>query len=173
VGYLCRAVGRWFKQAPGPADVVWQFSGVRPLYDDGARSASAASRDYVFELDATGAPALSVFGGKLTTYRRLAELALARLAPHLPGMGPPWTHHAALPDDAARGGHDGEFGPGLGRAEVEWLRREEWARTADDILWRRTKAGLAASPAQKAALERFLLTPTGSAAAPAAQTAGR
>lgn len=173
VAYLCRAVGRWFKQAPDPADVVWQFSGVRPLYDDGAKSASAASRDYVFELDSAGAPALSVFGGKLTTYRRLAEQVLARLAPHLPGMGPPWTHLAPLPDDGARAGTDSEFAPGLGRTEVEWLCREEWARTADDILWRRTKAGLAASPAQKAALERFLLTRERATAAPAAQTADR
>jgi glycerol-3-phosphate dehydrogenase len=158
IAYLCRAVGRWFKRAPEPADIVWRFSGVRPLYDDGARSASAASRDYVFELDEAGPPALSVFGGKLTTYRRLAEQALARLAPHLPAMGPPWTHQAMLPDDDRRIGSadDGEFGPGLGRSEIEFLVGEEWARTADDILWRRTKLGLAASPEQEAALARFL-----------------
>jgi glycerol-3-phosphate dehydrogenase len=156
VAYLCRAVGRWFKQTPDPADVVWQFSGVRPLYDDGSRNASATSRDYVFELDTAGPPALSVFGGKLTTYRRLAEQALARLAPHLPGMGPAWTSQIPLPDDNARLGDGDEFAPGLGRAEVEFLVREEWARTADDILWRRTKAGLAASPEQQAALARYL-----------------
>jgi glycerol-3-phosphate dehydrogenase len=158
VSYLCRAVGRWFKRAPEPADIVWRYSGVRPLYDDGARSASAASRDYVLELDEAGAPALSVFGGKLTTYRRLAEHAMARLASHLPGMGPPWTHQAMLPDDDARLGasDETEFAPGLGRAEVEFLVRDEWARTADDILWRRTKLGLAASPEQKAALSAYL-----------------
>ncbi|HTQ34686.1 MAG TPA: glycerol-3-phosphate dehydrogenase [Stellaceae bacterium] len=173
VAYLCGAVGRWFKIAPDPADVVWQFSGMRPLYDDGAKNASAASRDYVFELDTAGAPALTVFGGKLTTYRRLAEQALIHLAPHCPGMGAPWTDRAPLPDDAIRLGEENEFGPGLGRAEVEFLRREAWARTADDILWRRTKAGLAATPEQRAALERFLLTSAGAADVRAARTAGR
>jgi len=155
VRYLCRAVGRWFRRAPEPAEVVWQFSGLRPLYDDGAKTAQAASRDYVFEFDAAGAPALSVFGGKLTTYRRLAEQALARLAPHL-DMGPPWTHAAVLPSDDFAAPAGGEFGPGLGKAEVEWLMREEWARTADDILWRRSKLGLAVSPEQAAALARFV-----------------
>ncbi|HVH78134.1 MAG TPA: glycerol-3-phosphate dehydrogenase, partial [Stellaceae bacterium] len=92
--YLCRAVSRWFREAPTPSDVVWQYSGVRPLYDDGSRNASAASREYVFELDEAGAPALAVFGGKLTTYRRLAEHVLARLAPHLPAMASPWTDKA-------------------------------------------------------------------------------
>jgi glycerol-3-phosphate dehydrogenase len=173
VAYLCRAVGRWFKDAPTPADVVWQYSGVRPLYDDGASSASAASRDYVFELDTTGAPALTVFGGKLTTYRRLAEQALARLAPHLPGMGPPWTHQGVLPSDDFLAPTGGEFAPGLGKAEVEWLMREEWARSADDILWRRSKLGLVTTPEQRAALERFLATRAGPIAAPAPQTADR
>jgi glycerol-3-phosphate dehydrogenase len=173
VAYLCRAVGRWFKDAPDPADIIWQYSGVRPLYDDGAKSASAASRDYVFELDTAGAPALSVFGGKLTTYRRLAEQALARLAPHLPGMGPPWTHQGALPSDDFLAPSGGEFAPGLGKAEVEWLMREEWARHADDILWRRSKLGLVATPEQRAALERFLATRGVPAAAPAPQTADR
>jgi glycerol-3-phosphate dehydrogenase len=156
IAYLCRAVGRWFKRAPEPAEIVWQFSGLRPLYDDGAKAASATSRDYVFELDDAGAPALTVFGGKLTTYRRLAEQALARLGAFFPGMGPPWTHAAALPSDEFAAPAGGEFAPGLGRAEVEWLAREEWARTADDILWRRSKLGLVATPEQKAALERYL-----------------
>ncbi|HWB52056.1 MAG TPA: glycerol-3-phosphate dehydrogenase [Stellaceae bacterium] len=173
VAYLCRAVGRWFKAAPDPGDVVWQYAGVRPLYDDGARSASAASRDYVIELDAAGPPALSVFGGKLTTYRRLAEQALARLRRYLPAAGPPWTDQAMLPDDAARLGGDNEFAPGLGRAEVDFLVGKEWARTADDILWRRTKAGLAASPEQAAALADYLTRRAPAADAPAARTAGR
>jgi glycerol-3-phosphate dehydrogenase len=164
VAYLCRAVGRWFKRTPEPAEVVWRFSGLRPLYDDGARSASAASRDYFFELDEAGAPALSVFGGKLTTYRRLAEQALARLARHLPGMGAPWTHQAVLPGAdsqalLAAAPVDAEFGPGLGRAEVDWLVREEWARTAEDILWRRSKRGLQAPPETVAALAAYLGAP--------------
>ncbi|HTZ37762.1 MAG TPA: glycerol-3-phosphate dehydrogenase, partial [Stellaceae bacterium] len=164
VAYLCRAVGRWFKHPPTPQDVVWRYAGVRPLYDDGATSAAATSRDYVFELDAAGAPALSVFGGKLTTYRRLAEAALARLAPHLPGAGPPWTHAAALPSDDFAAPGEAEFGPGLGRAEAAWLIREEWARSADDILWRRSKLGLRVSPEQRAALEDYLSSCAGASA---------
>ena len=99
IAYLCRAVGRWFKRAPAPAEIIRSFSGVRPLYDDGSGDPSETSRDYVFELDDSGPPCLSVFGGKITTYRRLAEAALGRLAPHLPGMGPPWTAEAMLPDN--------------------------------------------------------------------------
>ena len=173
IAYLCRAVGRWFKEAPRLEDVVWRYSGLRPLYDDGSRSAAATSRDYVFELDDSSAPALSVFGGKLTTYRRLAEAALARLAAHLPGIGPPWTAKSPLPDDDDRAGADDEFGPGLGRAQVDFLMREEWARTADDILWRRTKAGLAASPEQRAALEHYVRNRVAETFAPVAQTANR
>ena len=85
-----------------------------------------------------------------------AEQALARLAAHLPQMGPPWTSQMPLPGDEPRLGGSDEFAPGLGRAEVEFLVREEWARTADDILWRRTKAGLTASPEQQQALARYL-----------------
>src|SRR5204862_1386464 len=97
---LCRAVGRWFRQAPQPADIVWRYAGVRPLYDDKAADPAAVTRDYVFELDTAGAPALSIFGGKLTTYRRLAEHALERLTPFLPGLPPPWTAQAPLPGGA-------------------------------------------------------------------------
>ena len=174
VAYLGRAVGRWFKRAPEPRDIVRRFSGVRPLYDDGARSASAASRDYVLELDENGPPCLSVFGGKLTTYRRLAEAALARLSQHLPGMGPPWTANAVLPSDAAGfAGPQSDFAPGLGRDAVDFLVREEWARSADDILWRRSKLGLAASPEQQAALDRYLASREPRASAPAGQTEDR
>lgn len=156
IDYLCRAVGRWFKRPLEPADIVWRFSGVRPLFDDGARRASAASRDYVFELDTAGAPALSIFGGKLTTYRRLAERLLARLARHLPPMGPAWTHAAPLPSDDPPQPSAADFAPGLDRARVERMVRNEWARSADDILWRRSKLGLAATPEQTAALTHFL-----------------
>ena len=99
--YLCRAVARWFAAPPRPEDVVWSYAGVRPLHEDRARNAAAVSRDYVFDVDidgaGAGAPALSIFGGKLTTYRRLAEHVLARLAPYLPGAGPPWTAGSVLP----------------------------------------------------------------------------
>jgi glycerol-3-phosphate dehydrogenase len=174
VDYLCRAVGRWFKRAPTPQDVIWHFAGVRPLYDDGAKSAAATSRDYVFELDDKGPPCLSIFGGKLTTYRRLAEAALTRLAPHLPEMGPAWTADAMLPDDSeAFVATAADFAPGLGPEQVEFFVRDEWARTTDDILWRRSKLGLAASPEQRAALDRYLANRTAPAPAPAAQTEDR
>ena len=98
VSYLCRFVSEYFKQPVTEDDVVWTYSGVRPLYDDGAKSATAATRDYVLSLDETGgAPLLNVFGGKITTYRRLAEAALARLAPHFPHASGDWTAGVALP----------------------------------------------------------------------------
>jgi glycerol-3-phosphate dehydrogenase len=190
VDYLCRAVSRWFREPVSPADVVWSYAGVRPLYDDRAKSAAAVTRDYVLELDAEqGAPALSVFGGKITTHRRLAEHALARLARWLPAAGPAWTAGSVLPGgegmpaggpaalaeelrrdypfvadpgrlaraygtearallgrarSAAELGRD--FGGGLCEREVRWLMEREWAQTADDILWRRSKLGLRAPP---------------------------
>src|SRR5205085_2120231 len=106
VSYLCRAVARWFGKPPRAADVVWRYAGVRPLYEDQARSASAVTRDYVFDLDTAGPPALSIFGGKLTTHRRLAEHALGRLAPYLPEAGPVWTAQSLLPggEDLPSGG---------------------------------------------------------------------
>jgi glycerol-3-phosphate dehydrogenase len=97
VDYLCRFVSSYFRQPVTAADVVWTYSGVRPLYDDGASSATAATRDYVLSLDAGGPPCLHVFGGKITTYRRLAEAAMAKLAPHLHGMGTAWTAGVPLP----------------------------------------------------------------------------
>jgi glycerol-3-phosphate dehydrogenase len=174
VDYLCRAAGRWFKHAPAPQDVVWRFSGVRPLYDDGAKSVAATSRDYVFELDDDGPPGLSIFGGKLTTYRRLAEAALTRLRPHLPGMGPAWTADAMLPDDSeVFAGAAADFAPGIGPEQVDFLTREEWVRTADDILWRRSKLGLAVSPEQRAALEHYLANRAVSASVTTEQTEDR
>ncbi|OOY12188.1 glycerol-3-phosphate dehydrogenase [Thioclava marina] len=97
--YLCDFASQYFKEEVTADDVVWTYSGVRPLYEDGASSATAATREYVLSLDApAGQPAaLHVFGGKITTYRRLAEHALAKLRPHLPGMGGPWTKDAHLP----------------------------------------------------------------------------
>ena len=178
-----------------PADVVWSYAGVRPLYDDDARNAAAVSRDYVFDLDTAGAPALSIFGGKLTTHRRLAEHALTRLTPYLPGAGPPWTAGSVLPGGAdlpaggvvgltaelardhpfldaatasrlaASYGSDARqilgdartaadlgrcFGHGLYAAELRWLVEREWAQTAEDVLWRRSKLGLHLSAAERA-----------------------
>jgi len=96
--YLCRFASAYFKRPVTDDDIVWSYSGVRPLYDDGAKSATAATRDYVLSLESTGgAPLLNVFGGKITTYRRLAEAALERLAPHFPQAGGGWTARAALP----------------------------------------------------------------------------
>jgi glycerol-3-phosphate dehydrogenase len=182
IDYLCRAAGRWLCDPPTPADVVWSFAGVRPLHDNGAGSADSVSRDYVFALDAAGAPCLSVFGGKLTTFRRLAEHALDRLKPYLSAAGPAWTANAKLPGGegfspalagelardhaeldaatadrlaqsyggearvmlAADAGRD--LGAGLHEAELRWLVAREWAQTAEDVLWRRTKIGLAGVP---------------------------
>src|SRR5215510_5257112 len=102
IAYLCEAASAAFARRLDASDVVWSYSGVRPLYDDGVSEAKAASRDYVLELDAQGstAPLLSIIGGKITTYRRLAEAALARLGPHLPartGLPAGWTGTTALP----------------------------------------------------------------------------
>jgi glycerol-3-phosphate dehydrogenase len=186
--YLCDAVSRYFRATLTPDRVLWTFAGVRPLYDDARADLSAVTRDYAFDLNQPPgeAPLLSILGGKITTYRKLAEHALAKLQPILRFDGRPWTataplpggdlpngdfeafvralHAAApwLPADLARryaraygsrvelllGGaraleHLGEhLGDGLYEAEVEYLRGYEWARTAEDVLWRRSKLGL-------------------------------
>jgi len=200
--YLCRIVNRYFKAAAGPGDVVWAYAGVRPLYDDATENASAVTRDYVLDLEAPdGAPpVLSVFGGKITTFRRLAEQAMDKLAPHFPEAGKPWTGTAPLPGgdlpdadfdrflaalkarhpwlpaglahryaraygtwtekligtatDLAGLGPD--LGGGLHTAEVDHLRRHEFAETADDILWRRSKLGLHVPAGTRDALEAYL-----------------
>lgn len=108
IAYLCDAAGDYFAEPVTPDDVVWTYSGVRPLYDDGASAAQAATRDFVLDLHArAGEPALlNIFGGKITTYRHLAEEALSKLTPYLPGMGSVWTAGAPLPGgDFAVGGH--------------------------------------------------------------------
>jgi glycerol-3-phosphate dehydrogenase len=194
--YLCRAVSRWLARPVVPGDVVWSYAGVRPLYDDAAASASAVTRDYVFDLDKEGPPALSVFGGKITTYRRLAEHAMEKLAPFFPGAGGAWTGTRPLPGAAMDARQVGElrrlypflgeavadrllrtygsdartilgdarraedlgrdFGYGFTEREVDWLVREEWARSAADILWRRSKLGLHLDPAAPDALAAHL-----------------
>jgi glycerol-3-phosphate dehydrogenase len=99
VAYLCRAASRYLARSIGPSEVTWRFAGVRPLYDDGSSDPSAITRDYTLRLDDErgGAAVLSVFGGKITTYRRLAEYAMDRLARYFPGMKGRWTARAPLP----------------------------------------------------------------------------
>ncbi|WP_298216661.1 glycerol-3-phosphate dehydrogenase [Acidocella sp.] len=194
--YLCEAVSRYFRAPITPEDVVWSYSGVRPLYDDHAAEAKAVTRDYVLDLkhDAATPPVLSVFGGKITTSRKLAEHALERLLPALGcSPGPSWTGSAPLPggefaDFAAyltefrrrfpslppelahrlvrsygtraerfAGAEMGEdLGGGLSEAELDYLVRHEWARTAEDVLWRRSRLGLHAPAGAAARIEERL-----------------
>jgi len=204
VKYLCHAAKRYFVNAPKVEDVVWSYSGVRPLYNDGASTAQEATRDYVLKVERSGddqAPLLNVIGGKITTYRKLAEAALAKLGDLLPGLEKPvWTATATLPggDFAVSGVADlagqierkfpfvdaawclrlvraygtraeqvlgearcledlGEmFGATLCEAEVIYLIRHEWAQTADDILWRRSKLGLHMNDEEKARLQDWV-----------------
>lgn len=198
VDYLCAAASEYFSRPVTREDVVWTYSGVRPLYDDGASKAQEATRDYVLSLDAPegAAPMLSVFGGKITTYRRLAEAALDRLKGRLPAADrPSWTGSGALPGgdfpvdgverlaDELVGAHPGverdhalrlvrtygtragrilegdlgrRFGADLHEAEVRYLMDQEWAITADDVLWRRTKLGLRFSAAEAAGLDAWM-----------------
>ncbi|RKE91028.1 glycerol-3-phosphate dehydrogenase, partial [Sulfitobacter guttiformis] len=95
--YLVNFANQYFENDISADDVVWTYSGVRPLYDDGASSASAATRDYVLKVDDAGPPLLNIFGGKITTYRVLAEDAMDMMAPYLPALKPKWTAGAALP----------------------------------------------------------------------------
>ncbi len=203
IDYLCDALNRYFRTTVSASDVVWSFSGVRPLYDDNNANPSAVTRDYVFDLSDDGrggAVLLSIFGGKITTYRRMAEHALQRLAEFLPGMGESWTESAALPGgdidnadfdgfvarlakeypwlpeavlrhyahcygtrirvmlDGAQGIGDlgRHFGAGFYEREARYAVSREWARTADDILWRRTKWGLHLSEAQRDAFRQWM-----------------
>lgn len=199
--YLLDFASRYFATPVTAKDIVWTYSGVRPLYNDGASSATAATRDYVLALDtADGAPLLNIFGGKITTYRRLAEGALGKLAPLLQRTAAPWTARVPLPggdfpvDGVAaliadlRSGHPfltdfwarrlvraygteaatmlagagtardlgHDFGGTLTETEVRWLVDREFARTAEDILWRRSKLGLRLDERQVAALDGFV-----------------
>ncbi len=206
ISYLIDAASEYFKAPIRREDVVWSFSGVRPLYDDGASKAQEATRDYVLKLDAPEgkAPLLSVFGGKITTYRRLAEAALQQLTPSFPSLSgrAGWTSGHALPggdfpvtgfallvDGLAAdypqfeksylerlcrlygtkarlilgtaksmpdlGQH---FGGTLTTREVEYLMQEEWAMTAEDILWRRTKLGLVMTQEEQSHLAAEMLS---------------
>jgi glycerol-3-phosphate dehydrogenase len=202
IDYLCSAASEYFREPVTREEIVWSYSGVRPLFDDHASAAQEATRDYVLRLDRPeGAPGLlDVFGGKLTTHRRLAEEALEKIETVLGRRGKPWTKGAKLPGgDFAPTDFAGEvartaarhlelprrlierlvrlygtkaavllenaqtiadlgeaFGAGLCAREVDYLVDHEWARTADDILWRRTKLGLHGADRQK--LEGYLRT---------------
>lgn len=197
--YLLRAINAWLRQPVTAADIVWRYAGVRPLRDDGASKAQEATRDYVLELAGTP-PVLSVFGGKITTHRRLAEAAMTRLAPFFPGMRGAWTAHAPLPggdfpwdrivalgadlihrypflpvvtarrlvrtygtlaatmlgDAGCLAALGEDFGADLTQCEVDWLVANEYARTAEDILWRRTKLGLRVTATDTVRLEHYL-----------------
>jgi glycerol-3-phosphate dehydrogenase len=120
IRYLCAAVSEYFERPVAPTDVVWSYSGIRPLFDDGTKAAQKATRDYVLELDRPQGEAalLNVFGGKITTYRRLAEEVLEKLAPALPGMGAPWTLGTVLP---------GGEGPEAGPPGIDWSGGHEQA----------------------------------------------
>ena len=198
VDYLCKAVNRYLAKPVHPGEAVWRFAGVRPLYDDGTSDPSAVTRDYTLRVDddAGAAPVLSVFGGKITTYRHLAEEALHKLAPYFPGLRPAWTSQKPLPgsdfggksrveardaffarhptiptptlraifrrhgtqaDEVVGGGKLGEdYGAGLSEREVAYFTEREWARSAEDVLWRRTKCGLLMSEAQRRRVEQVL-----------------
>jgi glycerol-3-phosphate dehydrogenase len=208
IDYLCAAASRYFAHPITAADVVWSYSGVRPLLEDESSAAADVTRDYLLDCDnAAGAPLLNVFGGKITTHRKLAEEALDWLAPALGNLHAAWTgaDDARLPGadfadrrridagfdaylrqvvqrfpwlpgglalryvcaygtrveqiigNAARLDDLGEnFGAELYAAEVDYLVREEWARSADDILWRRSKLGLRIGAPGRARLEMYL-----------------
>ncbi|RAN36991.1 glycerol-3-phosphate dehydrogenase [Hyphomonas pacifica] len=206
IAYLCEGASAYYKKAITPADVVGTYSGVRPLYDDHAVNASKVTRDYVLKREAEdGAPILSVFGGKITTYRELSEHALAELKDDLPNMKRSWTRGAHLPGGDIPGGHFREyvdglvlrypgldpallsrltraygtrvedllgdaaveadlgraFGAGLTEAEVCYLRREEFAASADDILWRRSKLGIHMTEAEREAFRDWFAPQAG------------
>lgn len=209
IEYLCKAASEYFKAPLKADDLVWSYSGVRPLYDDGAESASKATRDYVLEMLAPEgmSPILSIYGGKVTTYRRLAEDVLEKLELYTANKKGSWTASTPLPggdlpgrenpakaleDFTADVGHrvpwlpaglckrlaasygtrvyemlEGasslddmgeDFGAGLYTREVEFLKRTEWAQTAEDILWRRSKLGLHMTEAQRQRVAEFLAT---------------
>ncbi|WP_230280728.1 glycerol-3-phosphate dehydrogenase [Croceicoccus sp. Ery15] len=203
IAYLCDGASRYFKTAVTPHDVVWTYSGVRPLLDDGSGKPEAATRGYHLQLspESDGPPLLSVFGGKITTFRHLAQDAIDMMATRVQALsGKPWTAHAPLPGgdfptdgaaalvlglqaefpfledgwalrmvraygtlartipgDAHSLSDCGEhFGHGLTEREVRYLIEREWARDADDILWRRSKLGLRMTDVQKQKIKNFM-----------------
>ena len=202
IAYLCRAANRYFVRQVKSADVKWNYSGLRALVDDRAGDPSKITRDYLLRVDGAAgeAPLLSVIGGKITTYRRLAERALEKLHPWFPQLAPPWTGGVCLPggdipgkdpsgwantlaarypwapcglieglvrrhgsraEDVLEGARASDdlgphFGADLYAREVDYFMRREWARTPEDVLWRRTKAGLHLNPEQQVNLCRYI-----------------
>ena len=208
IRYLCALASDYFREPVRPADVVWTYAGVRPLIEDAAADAKAVTRDYLLEMEEGGAPLLNIFGGKITTFRKLAEDAVDLLCRRLGKPAQGWTEHACLPGGDLFGAvpqnravlefcqwaaalqvkyawlphalvkryaraygtrvHtllDGresladmgeEILPGLYAAEVDYLRRKEWAVTAADILWRRSKLGLHLPAGAEARLDAWL-----------------
>ncbi len=213
IAYLCEQASRYFEKPVQPSDVVWSYAGVRPLLDDASGDPSAVTRDYLLESNTQGAPLLSVWGGKITTFRKLAEDAADLVGEMLGEQRQPWTERAHLPGGdlsawigaAQRPDTDferlvaavqqrhaylppaltrrlcraygarisrvlgaatslaelgPEVAPGLHEIELRYLQREEWACSADDVLWRRSKLGLHYSPAQCAAVAAWFGTNT-------------
>ncbi|RVC47896.1 glycerol-3-phosphate dehydrogenase, partial [Mesorhizobium sp. M4B.F.Ca.ET.088.02.2.1] len=202
IDYLCAAASEYFAQAVKRSDIVWTYSAVRPLYDDGASKAQEATRDYVLKSDGGegAAPIINAFGGKITTYRRLSESMLEKIEGFLGKRGKRWTADAPLPGGnfpatgfeaqvaklksaypfldqrlarrltrlygtlaqavlgLAKSNADlgRNFGADLYEAEVRYLVQNEWALTAEDVLWRRTKRGLHLSREQVATLDEFM-----------------
>ena len=211
VSYLCEQASRYFEKPIVPADVVWTYTGVRPLLDDASGDPSAVTRDYLLESNTTAAPLLSVWGGKITTFRKLAEDAAEEVGKMLGDARSAWTDGAFMPggdlsgaigaaarpdddferfvvavqkarpwlpatlarrlaraygaridamlgDAAALADLGAEVAPGLHERELEFLRQEEWASTADDVLWRRSKLGLHYTPTERAQVAAWFAT---------------
>ena len=216
--YLRAFASGYFKRPITKEDIVWSYAGVRPLYDDGLSSATAATRDYVLKLnqDDGGAPLLNVFGGKITTHRKLAEAALAKICPFFPNAGANWTAGISLPggdfpldgvialirslrknypflDEAwarrlvraygseariilgdAKSTEDlgRKFAATLTEREIVWLMEKEYARTAEDVVWRRSRSGLRMTQAEIGELETWMKgTRTSDASRPITDTA--
>jgi glycerol-3-phosphate dehydrogenase len=200
--YLLAAANEYFARQISRDDIVWTYSGVRPLFDDGASAAQEATRDYVLktEGEAGEAPLINIFGGKLTTHRRLSEQVVDKIDALIGAKGPRWTRTGTLPGGdfaptafeallrahmskypkvgqpvlrrmtraygtlvptiLGKGQQAGDFGTLFGatltQVEVDYLMDREWARTADDVLWRRSKQGLRFNAEEKAALADYM-----------------
>jgi len=211
--YLCSAASEYFEKPVTKEDIVWTYAGVRPLYDDGASSATAATRDYVLKLDGENGqpPLVNIFGGKITTYRRLSEKVVEMLRPYFEDLDPSWTAGIPLPGgdfpvdgvktltSVLKGGYPfldldwalrlvraygtdapkmlgnaqkiedlGKyFGWNLYEREVRWLIDREWARTADDVLFRRSKIGLRVTESEADKLNTWMQNAHGKSASAA------